>query len=58
MSNSNPNLLTLTLLSQAQRDYFLSGHTHERTDRPGAFHAQWTDAHHDPDANARKAESL
>jgi 6-phosphogluconate dehydrogenase len=33
-------------LTQAQRDYF-GGHSFERTDRPGAFHAMWSDAHKD-----------
>lgn len=32
-------------LTQAQRDFF-GGHTYERTDRDGAFHCEWTDAHH------------
>lgn len=32
-------------LTQAQRDFF-GGHTYERLDREGAFHCQWTDAHH------------
>jgi 6-phosphogluconate dehydrogenase len=29
-------------LTQAQRDYF-GAHTYERTDKPGVFHADWTD---------------
>ena len=33
-------------LTQAQRDYF-GGHSFERTDRPGVFHAIWSDAHKD-----------
>jgi len=33
-------------LTQAQRDYF-GGHSFERTDRPGAFHAKWSAAHKD-----------
>lgn len=33
-------------LTQAQRDFF-GGHSYERTDRPGVFHAAWTAAHHD-----------
>lgn len=33
-------------LTQAQRDYF-GGHSFERTDRSGAFHAKWSDAHKD-----------
>jgi len=33
-------------LTQAQRDYF-GGHSFERTDRPGAYHAIWSDAHKD-----------
>ncbi|HEY9610822.1 decarboxylating NADP(+)-dependent phosphogluconate dehydrogenase [Allocoleopsis sp.] len=28
-------------LTQAQRDYF-GAHTYERTDKPGAFHTEWT----------------
>lgn len=32
-------------LTQAQRDFF-GGHTYERTDRPGQFHCEWTEAHH------------
>lgn len=40
-------------LTQAQRDYF-GGHTYERTDRDGAFHCEWTEAHHKiGDANER-----
>ena len=30
-------------LTQAQRDYF-GAHTYERTDKPGAFHTEWTPA--------------
>lgn len=30
-------------LTQAQRDYF-GAHTYERTDKPGAFHTEWTQA--------------
>eukprot|EP00523_Entomoneis_sp_CCMP467_P002475 CAMPEP_0168759430 /NCGR_PEP_ID=MMETSP0724-20121128/22218_1 /TAXON_ID=265536 /ORGANISM="Amphiprora sp., Strain CCMP467" /LENGTH=1043 /DNA_ID=CAMNT_0008808351 /DNA_START=59 /DNA_END=3190 /DNA_ORIENTATION=+ len=42
-------------LTQAQRDYF-GGHTYERTDQEGRFHAQWTDAHKDiGDASKRTA---
>lgn len=33
-------------LTQAQRDFF-GGHSYERTDRPGVFHAAWTAQHHD-----------
>lgn len=40
-------------LTQAQRDFF-GGHTYERTDRDGAFHCEWTAAHHKiGDANER-----
>jgi len=28
-------------LTQAQRDFF-GAHTYERTDRPGAFHTEWS----------------
>ena len=31
---------------QAQRDFF-GGHSYERTDRSGSYHARWTSAHHD-----------
>jgi 6-phosphogluconate dehydrogenase len=31
-------------LTQAQRDFF-GGHSFERTDKDGAFHMEWTDAH-------------
>jgi 6-phosphogluconate dehydrogenase len=30
-------------LTQAQRDYF-GAHTYNRTDKPGAFHTEWTPA--------------
>jgi len=30
-------------LTQAQRDYF-GAHTYERTDKPGSFHTEWTQA--------------
>jgi 6-phosphogluconate dehydrogenase len=30
-------------LTQAQRDYF-GAHTYERTDKPGTFHTEWTQA--------------
>lgn len=33
-------------LTQAQRDYF-GGHSFERTDRQGVFHAKWSAAHKD-----------
>lgn len=40
-------------LTQAQRDFF-GGHTYERIDREGAFHCEWTEAHHSiGDANER-----
>lgn len=40
-------------LTQAQRDFF-GGHTYQRTDREGAFHCEWTEAHHSiGDANER-----
>jgi len=45
-------------LTQAQRDYF-GGHTYERLDRPGTFHAHWTAAHHDlGDIASRTAGNL
>lgn len=33
-------------LTQAQRDYF-GAHTYERTDKPGVFHTEWTQAAED-----------
>lgn len=45
-------------LTQAQRDYF-GGHSYERIDRPGNFHAIWTDAHKDiGNVNERNAGNL
>lgn len=45
-------------LTQAQRDFF-GGHTYERVDRPGVFHARWTSAHKDiGDLNARTAGNV
>ena len=37
---------SLHTLLQAQRDYF-GGHSFERIDQSGVFHAKWTSAHHD-----------
>ena len=41
-------------LVQAQRDYF-GAHTYQRTDRPGSFHTEWTQAEEvaGPAASAR-----
>ncbi len=45
-------------LTQAQRDYF-GGHSFERIDRDGTFHARWTTAHHDiGDIQQRTAGNL
>ena len=33
-------------LLQAQRDFF-GAHTYERTDKPGTFHTEWLQEHHD-----------
>ena len=45
-------------LTQAQRDYF-GGHSFERIDRAGNFHAIWTDAHKDiGNVNERNAGNL
>lgn len=45
-------------LTQAQRDFF-GGHTYERTDRTGTFHARWTTHHKEiGDLNARTAGNL
>jgi 6-phosphogluconate dehydrogenase len=34
-------------LLQAQRDFF-GAHTYERVDRPGVFHTEWIESHHEP----------
>jgi len=45
-------------LTQAQRDFF-GGHTYERTDRTGSFHARWTAGHKDiGDLAARSAGNV
>jgi 6-phosphogluconate dehydrogenase len=45
-------------LTQAQRDYF-GGHSYERIDRSGNFHAIWTEAHKDiGNVNERNAGNL
>ena len=33
-------------LLQAQRDFF-GAHTYERVDKPGSFHTEWLQEHHD-----------
>lgn len=40
------NIIIATLTLQAQRDFF-GGHSFERVDRAGSFHAHWTGAHAD-----------
>lgn len=45
-------------LVQGQRDFF-GGHSFERTDREGVFHAKWTDAHKEiGDVKERNAGNL
>jgi 6-phosphogluconate dehydrogenase len=45
-------------LTQAQRDYF-GGHSFERIDMPGNYHARWTSAHKDiGDVGARNAGNV
>jgi len=45
-------------ITQAQRDFF-GGHSFERTDQAGLFHAKWTESHHDiGDVKERVAGNL